>query len=79
MIAAIQRILASAHAAGIRPALHCGSAAYAARALGWGFDLVTISSDVHMLAATAGTTVAQLRGLIAGQALGGERPIVQEG
>ena len=79
MIAAVHRILASAHAAGIRAALHCGSAAYAAKAVAWGFDLVTISNDVRMLAATAAATVAQVRGLIAGQTLGGEKPIVQEG
>ena len=45
MVTAIKKILAAAHAAGIRAALHCGTPEYAAKAVGWGFDMVTISSD----------------------------------
>ncbi len=50
MVEAIQTILKKAHAAGIKACLHCGSSAYAAKAIGWGFDLVTILNDVRLLA-----------------------------
>lgn len=64
LIAAMQRVLHAAHGAGIRAAIHCGGAAYAARAVAWGFDLVTLSSDVRLLASAAAATVGELRGLI---------------
>ena len=43
MIAVIRRILDAAHRAGIKAGLHCGTPDYAAQAIGWGFDLVTLS------------------------------------
>ena len=61
MLDAIQRILEAAHKAGIRVGLHCGAPAYAAKAVGWGFDLVTISNDVRLLAGAAGASVAAAR------------------
>jgi 4-hydroxy-2-oxoheptanedioate aldolase len=61
MVEAIHRILAAAQAAGIRTALHCGSPSYAAKAAGWGFDLVTLSNDVRLLAAAAGASVSSFR------------------
>ena len=61
MVEAIQTILGEAHAAGIRACLHCGAAAYAARAIGWGFDLVTLLNDVRLLAAAAQANVAATR------------------
>ena len=61
MIDAVKRILRSAHDAGIRAALHCGTPAYAAKAIGWGFDLVTLSNDVRLLAGAAEASVAHLR------------------
>ncbi len=64
MVEAIQRILGAARSAGIAAGLHCGSPAYAARAIGWGFDLVTLSNDVRLLAGAAAATVAQTRELI---------------
>ena len=64
LIEAIQRILKAAHGAGIRAALHCGSPAYGAKAIGWGFDLVTISNDVRLLAGAAGASVAAVRKLL---------------
>jgi 4-hydroxy-2-oxoheptanedioate aldolase len=64
MIEAIKRVLDSAHKAGIRACLHNGSAAYAAKAVGWGFDLVTISNDVRLLAGAAAASVAEARKLI---------------
>lgn len=45
MIDAIKTILSKAHDAGIKACLHCGSGAYAAKAIGWGFDMVTLLND----------------------------------
>lgn len=61
LVEAIRRICDVAHAAGIRAGLHNGSAAYAAKAIGWGFDLVTISNDVRLLAGAAEASVADVR------------------
>lgn len=69
MVEAIQRILAACKSAGIVAGLHCGSADYAAKAIGWGFDLVTISNDVRMLAGAASSSVARTRELIGQQAV----------
>lgn len=66
MIAVIKDILDAAKSADIRAALHCGSAEYAARAVKWGFDLVTVSNDVRLLAGAAGESIAQFRTLVAG-------------
>lgn len=71
MIEAIQLVLRKAKAAGIRAGLHNGTPAYAAKAVGWGFDLVTISNDVRLLAGAAQQSVAEARKLI-GQAPAGE-------
>jgi 4-hydroxy-2-oxoheptanedioate aldolase len=64
MVEAIKHILESAHAAGIKAALHCGTPAYAAKAIDWGFDLVTISNDVRLLAGAAQQSVAAVRKLM---------------
>ena len=64
MVTAIQEILAAAHAAGVRAALHCGTPDYAARAVGWGFNMVTISSDARLLSAAAFDSVGRTRELI---------------
>jgi 4-hydroxy-2-oxoheptanedioate aldolase len=63
MVDAIHRILDAAKSAGIRAALHCGSADYAAKAMGWGFDMVTLSNDVRLLAAEASNTIRRARQL----------------
>jgi len=67
MIEAIREILARAHEAGIRAALHCGTPAYGARAIGWGFDMVTLLNDVRLLATGAKASVDQARKLIGEQ------------
>lgn len=64
MVEAIQTILRKAHAAGIRACLHCGTPAYAAKAIGWGFDLVTLLNDVRLLASAAQASVAATRKLM---------------
>lgn len=63
MVAAIRRILAAAKGAGIRAALHCGTPDYAARAIGWGFDMTTVSGDSRLLAAAAEASVKRFRAL----------------
>ena len=64
MIEALKRILAACQTAGIRAALHCGTAEYAARAIGWGFNMTTVSGDSRLLAAAAGASVARFRELM---------------
>jgi len=68
LVEAIQTILSKAHAAGVRAGLHCGTPAYAAKAVGWGFDLVTIGSDARLMAGAAQVSVATTRKLIGEQA-----------
>lgn len=65
MVDAIKRILNAAHGAGIKAALHTGSPEYAAKAIGWGFDLVTADNDVRLLAGAAKTNVDKFRALLA--------------
>ncbi len=67
MIEVIQKILSTAHDAGIKAALHCGSASYAAQAIGWGFDLVTVLNDARLLATASKSVVDETRALVAGQ------------
>lgn len=64
LVEAILAILHKARDAGIRACLHNGTPSYAAKAVGWGFDLVTISNDVRLLAAAAQASVAAARKLI---------------
>lgn len=61
IIEAIQRILATAHQHGKKAALHCGTAAYALRALEWGFDMVTVANDMRMLTNAASASMRDVR------------------
>ncbi|MCB1333628.1 MAG: 2,4-dihydroxyhept-2-ene-1,7-dioic acid aldolase [Roseivivax sp.] len=61
MVAVLKRIVSTCHKAGIRAALHCGTPEYALRAVGWGYDMVTVSGDSRLLAAAAGASVAAFR------------------
>ena len=63
MVEAIKHILDSAHKAGKRAALHNGTPEYAAGAVAWGFDLVTVSNDVRLLAGAAEASVRKFREL----------------
>ncbi|MBI3673880.1 MAG: 2,4-dihydroxyhept-2-ene-1,7-dioic acid aldolase [Rhizobiales bacterium] len=67
IVEAIQTVLKKAKSAGIRAGLHCGTPGYAAKAVSWGFDLVTISNDVRLLAGAAQASVATARKLIGEQ------------
>lgn len=64
MVETITNILESAKAAGVRAGIHCGTPAYAAKALDWGFNLATVSNDVRLLAEAAGSSVAETRALL---------------
>jgi 4-hydroxy-2-oxoheptanedioate aldolase len=66
MVAALERIVAACKANGIVAALHCGTPDYAARAIGWGFSMTTVASDVRLLAAAAGASVKRFRELTGG-------------
>lgn len=61
MIEALQTILSACKKNGIRAALHCGTPDYAARAIGWGFDMTTVGGDSRFLAAAAAASVARFR------------------
>lgn len=63
VIAAIQTILAACKRNGLKAALHCGTPEYAARAIGWGFDMTTVSGDSRLLAQAAAQSVATWRQL----------------
>jgi 4-hydroxy-2-oxoheptanedioate aldolase len=63
MIDALKRIVAACKKAGIRSALHCGTAEYAVRAISWGFDMTTVSGDSRLLAAAADASVRRFREL----------------
>lgn len=68
MIEVIQCILEAAKAVGIRACIHCGTPEYAAKAIGWGFDLTTISGDTRLLMAAASESVGKVRTLLGEQA-----------
>jgi 4-hydroxy-2-oxoheptanedioate aldolase len=63
MIALIKRILAACKTTGIGACLHCGTPDYAARAIGWGFDMTTVAGDSRLLAAAASASVKKWREL----------------
>ncbi|MBP7000873.1 aldolase/citrate lyase family protein [Amaricoccus sp.] len=68
LVDALRTIVAACRRAGIRAALHCGTPEYAARAIGWGFDMTTVSGDARLLAAGAAASVARFRELTGGGA-----------
>lgn len=41
--------------------IHCASAEYAARAAGWGFNMVTLSSDLRLLSGAASDSISRFR------------------
>lgn len=74
MIEALQAIVAACRRNGIRAALHCGTAEYAARAIGWGFDMTTVSGDTRLLAGAASASVKAFR-----EATGGAKVAMHKG
>lgn len=63
MIEALKKIVAACKGAGLKAALHCGTAEYAARAVDWGFGMTTVSGDSRLLAAAASASVGRFREL----------------
>lgn len=64
MIAALREVVAACKSNRICASVHCGTPEYAARAIGWGFNMTTISADSRLLAAAAGASVAKFRQLM---------------
>ena len=56
-------ILNEAKKANILSGIHCASPEYAAKAVKWGFDLVTVNSDVKLLSEMANHVVKKTRNL----------------
>ena len=61
MLAIFDRVVAATAKRGLGAGMHCGTAAYATRALGMGFRLVTITNDSNLLMAAARAATAQVR------------------
>ncbi len=61
LIEALHRIRNVCHAAGIKAGIHTASTEYAIKAIDWGFDLVTLLSDVRLLSAAASKHVGDVR------------------
>lgn len=62
VMAAIERILAAAKAAGIKAGMHCMMPDYAKQMAQKGFDFVTLGNDVRMLTAELALRVGAFRG-----------------
>ena len=63
VIDAFKEILNEAKKANILSGIHCASPEYAAKAVKWGFDLVTVNSDVKLLSEMANHVVKKTRNL----------------
>ena len=63
MIAIIRHIAQVCGSNKIKAALHCGTADYAARAIGWGYHMTTVSGDSRLLATAASASVASWKKL----------------
>ena len=61
MIAALQEIASACQRRGLIAALHCATAAYAARAIGWGYRMTTVGSDTQFLSTGAANAVEAFR------------------
>lgn len=63
IIDALQKIAAACQRNNIIAAIHCGTAAYAHRAISWGFRMTTVGADVRFLTEAASTAVRAFRDL----------------
>jgi 4-hydroxy-2-oxoheptanedioate aldolase len=61
MLAIFERVIRETGKRGQHAGIHTGSAAYAARAIGMGFRLVTLLNDVSLMAMNARASVTQIR------------------
>jgi 4-hydroxy-2-oxoheptanedioate aldolase len=64
VVDAIKRILQAAHDNGKRAALHTASPDYAAKAIGWGYDMVTVATDSGILAQGSNAIVSRMKELL---------------
>lgn len=64
MVEVIRSVLSTAKNAGLRAGIHCGSPAYAARVIGWGFDMATVVTDATALARGASADLREARRLL---------------
>ena len=62
ILAIYEKIVRETGKRGLAAGVHCGSAAYAKRAIGMGFKLVTINNDSGLLINAAKAAVAEARG-----------------
>ena len=62
ILAIYEKIIRETGKRGQVAGVHCGSAAYAKRAIGMGFKLVTINNDSGILLTAAKAAVAEARG-----------------
>ena len=63
MIELVQRIAKVCADNNIKACLHCGTPEYAAKAIGWGYSLTTVSGDSRLLAGAAAASVSRFREL----------------
>ncbi len=61
ILAAYEKIVAATKKRGITAGIHCGSVAYAGRAIGMGFRMVTVGSDAVFINQAARATVSGVR------------------
>ena len=61
ILAIYDKVLSECGKRGIKAGIHCGTATYAARAIGMGFRLVTIANDSGLMQMAARAAVAQVR------------------
>jgi len=61
ILAAYETIVAATKKRGITAGIHCGSVAYAGRAAGMGFRLVTVNNDSGLLLGAARSAVSGVR------------------
>jgi len=61
ILAIYDKVLSECGKRGIKAGIHCGTATYAARAIGMGFRLVTIANDSGLMQMAAKAAVAQVR------------------
>lgn len=66
----IKDVLERVKAQGLRAGIHCLTPEYGALAAEWGFDFVTISGDVRLLAASASESIKETRALLGQEASG---------
>jgi len=61
MLAIFDRVIAECAKRGLYAGIHCGTADYAARAIGMGFRLVTITNDASLMAMAARNAIKTVR------------------